>query len=479
MSASTTYSELTALARERLTLALARPELTGARVAPDEVRRVGEVHRDLSSALAHLGRTLMRPVTTAPSSQRPASRRRGPQARLLRDLDRRGRGRDWVDPPPSDGTAARDVWEAARTIRAAADLWATHRSASGAPRSPESSRMRHPALLGAATREWHALVTSAGDVAEAVLRAGGHDQPASDGRGTTATDHLAEYPRPTARPDRSGSAIDITVARPTPRRSGNAVDLLAESVTRLRLGAWNLAESGQAPVPALANLAAIGAALSAAALEAGGPAGSRRIQPSRWSDPVAGSRTLEGMHAGWVDACRILADLRSPHPATTLLQVERLDLASQLRRVAQAQRPGAGQPDAQVAPHADTAHHLAALARRYAEVALFNARGLRAAAERGDLYVGGRALPQTLIARRPDLLQAKLDGTVVPAPNSVVAELEGAYRRIARAAQTVPTAGTVPPDVITRLARDDDADGVDAHGVDARDVDARDGSPAA
>ena len=48
------------------------------------------------------------------------------------------------------------------------------------------------------------------------------------------------------------------------------------------------------------------------------------------------------------------------------------------------------------------------------------------------------------------------------------------YRRITRAARTVPTAETSPPAVITRLARD-----VDARDVDARDVDARDGSPAA
>lgn len=452
MSASTTYSELTGSAQQRLAIALSRPELGAEGMAPEALRAASMAHRDLSAALAHLGRTLMLPIATAPTTQRRAARRRGPTGRVLMDLERRGRGRDWALPEPDPGTAARDVWEAARAIRAAADLWATHHSASGAPRTPESSRMRHPAVLGAATREWEALVATARDVADALLRAIGtdhHDQAQRVDSGADLT-HLVSYPGTTARAMAAGSVVDVTVARPLPSRSGDALTLLAESVTRLRQAAWTLAESGQAPIPALANLAAVGAALSLAAAEAaetlvgaegvGVPepadrahsGGSGRAAVRVGASDHPGAEALRRMHAAWAEAGEALADLRSPHPSTTILQVERLDVLALLRRV-HTERRQVDSSDRTATGAGGSAADLAALARSYADVAGFNARGLGAAAARGDIYIRGEALPQHSLARRPDLLQAKLEKALVPAPTVVVMALEGSYRGVLRA----------------------------------------------
>ena len=458
MSGATTYSELTSSAQQRLAMALNRPELGADGMVQELLRAASMAHRDLSAALAHLGRTLMLPVATAPTSQRRAARRRGPAGRVLMDLERRGRGRDWALPEPDPGTAARDIWEAARAIRAAADLWATHHSGSGAPRTPESSRMRHPSVLGAATREWEALVATARDVADALLRAMGTDRPdraQSVDSGPDLT-HLVGYPGGLARAMAAGSVVDVTVARPLPSRSGDALTLLAESVTRLRQAAWTLAESGQAPIPALANLAAVGAALSLAAAEAAetvqaagaggalGDAGDAAAVahahsggPSRAEVRVGASdhqcaEALRRMHDAWADAGESLRDLRSPHPSTTILQVERLDVLALLRRVRTERRQSDTSDRTGMRP-GGSASALAALARSYADVAGFNARGLGAAAARGDIYIRGEALPQHSLARRPDLLQAKLEKALVPAPTMVIAALERSYRGVLRA----------------------------------------------
>ena len=149
MSAPATYAQLTSAAARRLCAAEARLRtaphvpMDDALRAPSEAPRWHEVavaHRDLSFALAHLGRVLAQPAAGATDQGRRRARRHGPEARLLRDLERRGAPRDWSVSPPEDGTAARDLWESARAIRAAADLWATHHTPAGAPRSPESSR---------------------------------------------------------------------------------------------------------------------------------------------------------------------------------------------------------------------------------------------------------------------------------------------------------------------------------------------------
>ena len=435
MSARTTYSDLTGAATVHLSraLSLAEPAIDAdeALARADLLDSIG-AHRDVSAALAHLGRVLSRPPAPIDGAAPPRSRRAGPDARTMRSLARRGQPWDWSTEPPAPGTVGRSLWAAARSIRAAADLWATHQTPTGADRSPEASRMRHPAVLGAATREWRTLVRSTGEVADALMRhAFLRGQASPDPGASTGRDDLAplrDYPRPMVRPAQPGSqAVSVTVARPGVRTHSDPVDRIADGIDRVRHAAWLLAESGTASAPALANLATIGVMVNRAA----GDLLDEAVARSRPGDPPGADPELDRIEAAasraraaaahWSVVAGLVADLRSPHPPTSALQIERLDLSRLLedaRRTARGPRLHG------------IAEALGQQAERLSEVAAMNRRATLAAHERGELYVLGRALPQESLARRPDLLEAKLTGRVVPAPAAVLRRLEEAHQAL-------------------------------------------------
>jgi hypothetical protein len=475
VSTHTTYSDLTGSAAGHLSRAIAAlaedswhpatPECSKQR--PGE--RSGEradldlaiaAHQDLSAALAHLGRVLSRPLARPldlpDSSPRddadPAPRRGGgPDARTLRTLARRARPRDWSSAPPADNTIARSLWEAARCARAAADLWATHQTLAGAPRSPEASRMRHPSVLGNATREWRALVHAAAEAADGLLatmegspatpptRVGG-SAPSAPGAELAP---LLDYPRPKvhrAAPTVDGARphVAITVARPGGSVGPDLLGRVRDRVERLRHVAWVLAEAGTAPAPALANFAAIGVLVNRVAADAVEQAPLGRGHASSTGsgggrDSADRARRALAALGHWSAVLGILADVRTPHPPTSALQIERLDLAQLLQ---EALRSASGPTPSAVAGHTDLVRDpdlvedLDLIAARYAEVAEMNLRAVRRAHERGELYVVGRAMPPDALVRRPDLVDAKLKGRLVPAPALIIQRLETAYNDV-------------------------------------------------
>ena len=125
--------------------------------------------------------------------------------------------------------------------------------------------MCHPAILGAASREWRSLVALAADAADAMpgddpapaSRAGNRDRSEIRARRTSPR---PASPRPpgTARlplpdrglpdhglPDRSlpdRGLLNLPVARPQVRRGGPPLDELSDRVDRLRHLAWTLAD---------------------------------------------------------------------------------------------------------------------------------------------------------------------------------------------------------------------------------------------
>lgn len=453
MSGRTTYSDLTGAASAHLAqaLILASPARdTDAIRTEADLHTAIRAHRNASAALAQLGRVLTRPparpAAPSPTQPHPASRpqararswRGGPDARTMRTLARRGQPWDWDVEPPAAGTLAGTLWEAARSIRAAADLWATHQSPTGAARSPEASRLRHPSVLGEATREWRALVASMGAIAGALLRrAERQDAERQDAeqRGVAGTDvtgqdlaALRDYPRPMVRrPEPGPGSVRITVARPVGPAGSDPLERITDRIDRVRHAAWGLAEVGTAPVPALANLATIGALLNRVAGDLLDEAGAiDPLTPPCDADPARGrieaaATRARTAAARWSVVAGLLADLRSPHPPTSVLQLERLDLGRLLEDVRRESR----------GPRlVEIARELGHQAERLSEVAAMNLRATRAAQARGDLYVLGRALPQETLIRRQDLLEAKLTGRVVPAPAAVVRRLEEAYRAI-------------------------------------------------
>ena len=410
----TTYAQLT----EQAARCIARATLSVSMDAAAGRRPNAEVaaHQDLAAALVHLGGTLTRPLGAG--LERPGRRRGGPDARLLRSLETVARPRDWSQPGPADGPGA-DLMEAALLIRSAADLWATHHCSDGRPRSPEASRMRHPSTLGAASREWRTLVTLAATVADAL---------AENGRcptlGEAEVAALRGFPRlrDDRRPPAPHGLLDLTVARPGIRRGRPALEEVADRVSRLRHLAWTLAEVGSAPATVHGNLAAIGIALHRAAAKAHrslaqGTAGS----PSRDQHIEAAVRAEEA-ESRWREVADQIRALRTPHPGTHPIQIERLDIDRLLSRAVPSGVPLA---------HPEVGWSLSRIADSFSEVAALNASALRAAHDRGDLLLVGRAIPTDALPRRPDLLEARLTDQVIPAPTTVISRLEASYRSIA------------------------------------------------
>ncbi len=475
----TTYAILT----ERAALRIARAQALASRPASQTPAAVTThssactaAHRDLACALAHLGRTLGMPgsmpllaASDARSVKGRAARRRsgpnragevgaatlaarelGPSRTLLADLTTYGQAREWETPAPVEGPAG-DLAGAARLIRAAADLWATHHTSQGTPRGPEASRMRHPATLGAATRQWHDLVWLAAAAGEAVGHATSGATPTA-ARGASdkalAADDTCDSPRPggasNARtfptvpvPSRAAApfattehSLDLTVCRPGVRRGQGPLTELSDRVDRLRHLAWASAtppgSAGTPGTPAivLANLAAIGIALHEAAAEAHRRVGASVTGHTRGAHWRAAEQA-QAARAHWRDAAELIRCLRTPHPPTHPVQVERLDIHTLLRRIpARATGPQA----------ADTAWALTRICATFGQVAGHNARGLIQLHEQGDLLMLGRGIPRDALGRRSDLLAARLNDRVVNAPTLVVDRLAAIYRALEAAA---------------------------------------------
>jgi hypothetical protein len=427
---TTTYAQLT----ERAARCIARAQ-AGASAEATGGRRPNAsdvaAHKDLAAALLHLGSTLTRPLVTA--SAGTARRRGGPDARLLRSLESVAQARDWSEPSPEDGPGAA-LAEAAFLIRSAADLWATHHASDGRPRSPEASRMRHPSTLGAASREWRTLVTLTAAAAETLAE---HGRCATLGESVVAD--LCRFPRPRTEALEAPSVpglLDLTVARPMVRRGQPPLEELSDRVRRLSHLAWTLAEVGSAPATVHGNLAAIGIALHRAAANAhrslaqgsaNGPTRDRHL------DAADRAQVVESR---WREVAAQVRALRTPHPSTHPIQIERLDIDRLLSRAA---------PSGLPLSRPEVGWSLSRIADSFSEVAIFNAGAVRAAQERGDLLLVGRAIPTEALPRRPDLLEARLTDQLIPAPTTVITRLEASYRAIAKETRAGATKGSARP----------------------------------
>jgi hypothetical protein len=428
-SVPTTYSGLTSAAATHLAQALVTADTDPPSGLP-ALRDALTAHRHLTAMLGHLGTVLQAPLPgQEPEAGRPQRRRpRRPDAALAAALSALGGRRDWEAAthsadPAAPAPLAGDLLAAARLVGAAADLWATHHDAAGAPRSQEASRLRHPATLGAAVREWRALVVVTGAVVDALARPAGVAAP-DDEDWRDLREYAGAYPQPALRPSDPRGPVTVTVAHPPRPRSDDPLTAIEQAVRFLQRTSWRLATTGTAPIPIVANLTAIGVMLARAACLAGqcAAAGADGTAAARYRAAAVRGRATE---EGWRRAAAAVSPLRSAHPATTSIQVERLELKRLVDRVTGS---GGGTVDW---PH--VAEVLLRVSREYEVVAGHLAEALAGAHARGDVLLDGRALPHESLARRPDLLQAKLRGWVVPAPTAAVGRAEAALRDLVSA----------------------------------------------
>ena len=424
-----TYGQLTAGASR--SLAHARAMATQNQL-PDEraLADAAAAHADLVAALAHLGHTLHRPDQPQPRTpvgDSPARRAPRPRA-LLAQLDEAGQARDWEAPQPTTGCGLA-LSRAAQHARAAADLIATHHSPAGHARSPESTRLRHPAFLGAADREWRDLV---GHTAE--LGTHLHTFGTQIGANPQMLTALRNAPRPqtTSRARQTTEVLDVSVARPAVRTNAGPLVELSDLIAVTRHTAWTLAQHQAAPAQVHRNLAAIGVLINDTAY--------RLNRRSAGTEPPSGqaARRADGCAAAgdaWRTASERTASLRTPTAGHTgnLERLRARDLLAQITNPRSDIDPGTAAAD------------LATLAESFDQVAQWNAQALRAAHSRGEVLLAGRAIPNQLAADSLPLVAAKLADQPIPAPNHTIRALDRAYSLVGTSRQAAHDLVMPPP----------------------------------
>lgn len=428
-SGPATYSELTRSAATALAQALVSCADEALTIAA--LHESVAAHRHVTARLVLLGRAITAPLyaTRSRATAQDPGRRATADARLLRQLESVAQPRDWSAPVPAAGSTAGWLHRAADLVGAAAELWATHHDPAGSARGPEASRLRHPATLGAAVREWRELVLVAGAMADELVGAATSFLPAGEDRARLLVG-LPKYPQPAWRRDRRPRhPLTLTVARPHPR-SVDDLQALRERVRHLRHTAWRLGRAGIAPVPVVANLAAIGVLLHQAASEARrGERAAPEHGPVAAAPVALPSPSQRTGTEAWREVGRAAEPLRSPHPAQTAVQVERLDVRRLLERLVPAEDARRG------SVNQATVQALADLAAEFDLMAPDLLRAVRGAAGRNELYVRGRALTNDLLPRSPELLEAKLRDGIAPAPTAMLRRLEAALCCIGRPPQ--------------------------------------------
>lgn len=425
-----TYSSLTAGARRSIALGAAEAAHTGR----DEqaARELLTAHRDLTAALAHLGQTIIQPPgtrplrpVTGPATAQPTTIQAA--ARTVQQLAATGQARDWTA-PQSSVPAALACSQAARQLRIAADLLATHRDSQGRERSPEAVRLRHPAVLGAALREWNDLVDQTGKAATLVNQRAA--EAALDPQEVGPTN---SFPEPVRVANPIPEPLDLGVARPRIRTSEGPLVELADRVNYLRHAAWEQSQTDKPSAQILRNLAAIGATLNTAAAHTN-RAAATLTQPG--PDREAHHQTADqAMRAGdaWRSIGESIAYLRTPTQSMPAIELERMRINNLIRTVT------TDTPSTLAAPA------LTQIAAGFDQVADWNAQTLRAAHNRGDLHMAGAGIPNQHASACPEAATAKIHNDLVHVPTLVMKRIERAYTAVTTAREITRTPAMEPP----------------------------------
>jgi len=321
-------------------------------------------------------------------------------------------------PHPSLLAGPRGAWgRAAQAIRAATDLVSVHHDLARSPRSPTAHVLESADARDAALAHVAALARTTASVEDALaLRVGQTGVPWATVRSwlpgmqhvTLAARDLAratESPEPRSLPD-----IGLI---PAQVRTGDVLVELTDRLARVRQRAWDLVNSPNRSVATLRDLATIGIAVHAhaAAFHAGptGPASSLVAHGRSWQ--ALGSK---------------LAALVSPAPRDDVVRADLTALARLLPAAAPLSSPGrAHEPDPTIRRTGATLGGAVAL---MTEVADHNARTFAKITRTSTVYVPARELTGEEITDHPELVRARLDSRLAPAPERQLDEVNRLYQ---------------------------------------------------
>lgn len=317
-------------------------------------------------------------------------------------------------PHPSQVSASRTPWaRAALTLRAAADLVATHYGAGGRPRSPDAVRAETPDFdaglvnLGHMTR---AVLAQEEPLALRAMQAGVPSGVVR--RHLPGLEHLADVARELSKdsPESSTARLDALGLVPIRPRLNDAAGELTDRMVRLRQATWELTGDRSDALASLRTMAGLGAAVHAHAaafhgvhLTAAAPAELHRADAL-----VRRARVWQSLH-------HALSQFAVLAPPVASIRDDATAVSRQLRILA----PLDGQhPDTSgVSDARRTGAALHGAVQVMADIAVHEGATFDRLGRAGLLQVRARGLSRELVSVDPELAAARLDDRTVHAPD--------------------------------------------------------------
>ena len=381
------------------------------------------VYRDLLHALGRHGWQLFgsdRTITgiSASGAADPADEA---AARLVDELATIAR-RLPEDQPLKVGSVAAAWRSAARSVRTASDLLATHRGPAGEWRSPQASLLDDPAVRAVGFAELTALVAPVAEAARHLeLRAGqaGLTWQTVDRLvpATAAVVAAATAVRDRGAPTAGTPLATVEVARPAVSTDTPATEL-ADRLARLRQAAWQLTREPHVGIATLADFAAAGVLVTTRAA-------------TRYRDQLVGDgdgpasvpalATIAQAAMAWRTIHQQARQLRTATPGSRAVRAE----VYAIRRLLEPPPSGEG-PDGP-GPH-EFRQVLIRACQALPDIAAWNSHVLSRLSSTGQVYLPGSSLDGNAITDDRVLVEAKLHHRLVPAPGDRASELLRQYR---------------------------------------------------
>jgi len=348
-------------------------------------------------------------------------------------------------PHPALHTEPVTSWaRAARCLRAAGDLLATHHTPGHGPRSPDADVLDDPDVrAGALSRLGHLTVTlldAEDTLALRTLQTGLH--PATVRRALPGLDHIADLARTTAglgatepaAPGRAaGPASDPAAALvrldnlglvTPPIRTDHPVAELTDRYARVRLHAWQLLEDPDYSITTLRDLAVLGVATHAHTAALHGADLTDRDAPNRLLKPLLDrARAWQALH-------HTLTGLITAGPGDAVVREDLIAITRILRTLAPiitTTTPGSGRAAGLDRPLVGALNGAIAT---MTDIAGWNSLTLDRLARSGHVHVPGRALTGEQVTDHPDLATARLTGHLAPAPDDTRRNVTATYQTL-------------------------------------------------
>jgi len=332
---------------------------------------------------------------------------------------------------------------AARCLRAAGDLLATHHTPGHGPRSPDADILDDPDVrAGALSRLGHLTITlldAEDTLALRTLQTGLH--PATVRRVLPGLDHVADLARTTTSHDATEPAAPRDAPRPPsgaatglvrldnlglvapPIRTDDPVAELTDRYARVRLHAWALLENPDYSITTLRDLAVLGVATHAHTAALHGADLTRPDASNRLLKPL-----LDRARA-WQELHHTLTGLITAGPGDVVVREDLIAITRILQTLAPITptAPPGGRAAGLDRPLAETLNGAIAT---MTDIARWSSLTLDRLARSGHVHVPGRLLTGEQVTDRPDLATARLTGHLAQAPDETRRAVTATYQTL-------------------------------------------------